>query len=71
MNKTVREQQYAYNGRMFIPPETQKFTLDNIGNNDNPNNNVYTGLIQPLTNNESVNPYELYKTFKLKNKILT
>ena len=51
MNETVRQQQYAYNGRMFIPPETQKFSFDT---------NVQ-GLIQPLTNNESVNPYELFK----------
>ena len=46
---------------MFIPPSTEKFTLDNIGNNDNQNNNVYTGLIQPINNNESVKSYELYK----------
>ena len=24
----LRQQQYAYNGRMFIPPSTEKFTLD-------------------------------------------
>ena len=61
MNPIIRQQQYAYNGRMFIPPSTEKFTLDNIGNNDNQNNNVYTGLIQPINNNESVKSYELYK----------
>ena len=57
MNPIIRQQQYAYNGRVFIPPSTEKFTLDNIGED----NNVYKGLIQPINNNETVNSYELYK----------
>jgi hypothetical protein len=27
MNQTVRQQQYAYNGRMFIPPNNEKFSF--------------------------------------------
>lgn len=59
MNPIIRQQQYAYNGRMFIPPSNEKFTLDTLG--ETQNNMEYQGLIQQLNNNESVRPYELYK----------
>ena len=59
MNPIIRQQQYAYNGRMFIPPSNEKFTLDTLGKTQN--NMEYQGLIQQLNNNESVRPYELYK----------
>lgn len=52
MNQTVRQQQYAYNGRMFIPPESTQFSFNTNGQ----------GLIQPLNNNENVNPYDLFKS---------
>ena len=51
MNPKLRQQQYAYNGRMFIPPTTEKFSLDS---------NLKEGLID-LDALEGVNPYELYK----------
>jgi len=59
MDPVIRQQHYAYNGRMFIPPSNEKFTLNNSGVNNN--NNTYKNLIQPLNNNESVKSYELFK----------
>ena len=75
MNSTIRNQQYAYNGRMFIPPNTEKFettsTIDTsnyVGDiNSNGLNDEFQyrydqrGLIPSLTPNETVKPYELYK----------
>ena len=69
MNQTIRNQQFAYNGRMFIPPSTDRFSMDDtIGALDNTGLSAqsqyrYThqGLIPPITDNESVKPYELYK----------
>ena len=73
MNQSVRNQQYAFNGRMFIPPSKangESFEIDvNPNNFNNPNNiinsdyqfrNNQSGLIQ-MKPNESVRPYELYK----------
>ena len=73
INQTVRNQQYAFNGRMFIPPSKangESFEIDvNPNNFNNPNNiinsdyqfrNNQSGLIQ-MKPNESVRPYELYK----------
>ena len=66
MNQTVRAQQYAYNGRMFIPPSTDKFSMDtDIGSNGL--NSKYQsrykqqGLIPSLESDEIIRPYELYK----------
>jgi hypothetical protein len=66
MDETVRQKQYAYNGRMFIPPTTDAFSMDaDIGNNGL--NAQYQsrydkqGLIPPLENDETIRPYELYK----------
>ena len=66
MNQTVRAQQYAYNGRMFIPPTTDTFSMDtDIGKNGL--NSQYKkrfdtqGLIPPLESDEIIRPYELYK----------
>ena len=66
MNQTIRNEQYAYSGRMFIPPSTERFSTDSdLGNNSlNAQSNyryTHQGLIPPMTNNESVMPYELYK----------
>ena len=34
MNPTTRQQQYAYNGRMFIPPSNEPFDINgDIGPN--------------------------------------
>jgi hypothetical protein len=66
MNETVRAQQYAYNGRMFIPPSTDAFSMDaDIGKNGL--NTQYQsrydkqGLISPIESDETIRPYELYK----------
>ena len=66
MNQTVRQQQYAYNGRMFIPPSNEAFSMDkDIG--ENGLNSKYQsrydsqGLIPPLESAEIIKPYELYK----------
>lgn len=66
MNETVRAQQYAYNGRMFIPPTTDAFSMDaDIGKNGL--NAQYQsrydkqGLIPPIESDETIRPYELYK----------
>jgi len=51
MDPKLRQQQYAYNGRMFIPPSSEAFTL---------NNEFSNGLIK-LDKDDNVKPYELYK----------
>jgi len=65
MNQSIRNQQFAYNGRMFIPPSTDRFsmddTIDNGLNAQNQYRYTHQGLIPPITDNESVKPYELYK----------
>ena len=61
MNPKLRQQQYAYNGRMFIPPATEKFTLDS---------NLSNGLIE-LDKYEGVAPYELYKNSNSKQTTCT
>ena len=72
MNQSTRYQQFAFNGRMFIPPSKPNGEPFEINNNPNtnPNNilnntnyqfrNNQNGLIQ-MEPNESVKPYELYK----------
>jgi hypothetical protein len=66
MNQTVRNKQYAYNGRMFIPPTTDAFSMDtDIGKNSlNPeyqSRYEQQGLIPSLESSEIIKPYELYK----------
>ena len=68
MNQTVRHQQYAYNGRMFIPPTTDAFSMDaDIGKNglsaqyQSRNDDNKQGLIPPIQSDETIRPYELYK----------
>jgi hypothetical protein len=65
MNQTIRNQQFAYNGRMFIPPSTDRFSMDDTIDNGLSAQSQYRythqGLIPPIENNESVKPYELYK----------
>jgi hypothetical protein len=67
MNPTVRSQQYAFNGRIFIPPNTVAPQTDSFAYGDNivPKNDVkyqYAGgLIPQLGPNESSKPYDLYK----------
>lgn len=65
MNQTIRNQQFAYNGRMFIPPSTDRFSIDDTIDNGLSAQSQYRythqGLIPPIDNNESVKPYELYK----------
>jgi hypothetical protein len=70
MNKVVRNQQYAFNGRMFIPPSKANGEAFEINNNPNNSNNINNsdfqyrnnqgGLIQ-MVPNETVKQYELYK----------
>ena len=67
MNPVVRNQQYGFNGRVFIPPtnlrpQNESFTYgDNIVPKDNPNYQYAGGLIPKLNANETIKPYELYK----------
>jgi hypothetical protein len=65
MNQSIRNQQFAYNGRMFIPPSTDRFSMDDTIDNGLSAQSQYRythqGLIPPITDNESVKPYELYK----------
>jgi hypothetical protein len=66
MNQVIRAQQYAYNGRMFIPPNNEKFSMDeDIGSNglSKTYQSRYDtqGLIPPIENNEIIKPYELFK----------
>jgi hypothetical protein len=66
MNPEVRRQQSAFNGRVFIPPQSitpqaDTFAIgDNIISNDYQYRNNQNGLIQ-MTQNESAKPYDLYK----------
>jgi hypothetical protein len=63
MNPTIREQQYAFNGRIFLPPSTEKFNAQTstVGGSDNDVSKFYgRGRIQ-IEKGESVKPYELYK----------
>ena len=74
MNQTVRNKQYAYNGRMFIPPTTDAFSMDaDIGKNSlNPeyqSRYEQQGLIPSLESSEIIKPYELYKNSEFLNKI--
>lgn len=62
MNQTVREQQYAFNGRIFIPPNTQHFASDTgfYGGSDNNVSQFYgSGMIQ-VSPNEMSKPYDLF-----------
>ena len=71
MNPTTRHQQYAYNGRMFIPPNNEKFSFDTDLKQDINDNTGLTsqyqnryqqqGLVPALQNDEVIKPYELYK----------
>ena len=70
MNPTVRSQQYAFNGRIFIPPNTVAPQTDSFAygdTNDSNDNTNYQyskyagGLIPQLGPNESSKPYDLYK----------
>jgi len=62
MNQTVREQQYAFNGRIFIPPNTQHFASDtgSYGGSDNNISQYYNGGMINFTPNESSKPYDLF-----------
>jgi len=61
MNPTVRAQQYAFNGRIFLPPtNVLGETFENIVNDEYQYRNNQNGMIQ-MSQNESVKPYELYK----------
>ena len=64
MNQTIRNEQFAYSGRLFIPPSNERFSMDSdIGNNSLSNQSNYNqqGLIPPISDNESIKPYDLYK----------
>ena len=66
MNLTVRAQQYAFNGRIFIPPtntipQNDTFAIgDNLISNEYQYRNNQNGLVQ-MSANESAKPYDLYK----------
>jgi hypothetical protein len=66
MDPVVRNQQYAFNGRIFIPPQSitpqsDTFAIgDNLISNNYQYRNNNNGLIQ-MTTNESSKPYDLYK----------
>ena len=72
MNPIVRGQQYAFNGRIFIPPNPKPVEMyesgtgNGTGNGSNvrfardDNNSNANGRVQ-LSTNESVKPYDLYK----------
>ena len=64
MNPTVRAQQYAFNGRIFIPPLTDKFVVDDHSGDNSVLKSEYQyrnqgGLIQ-MEQNEITRPYDLY-----------
>ena len=66
MNPTTRQQQYAYNGRMFIPPSNEPFDINgDIGpnglNSEYQSRYERQGLIPQIANNEIIKPYELFK----------
>ena len=70
MDPTIRAQQSAFNGRIFIPPNTLAPQTDNFtyGDTSTSNDNInyqYSkyagGLIPQLGANESSKPYDLYK----------
>jgi len=67
MDPTVRAQQSAFNGRIFIPPQNIRPLNEGFTYGDNivPTNDVkyqYAGgLIPQLGANESSKPYDLYK----------
>ena len=66
MNPITRQQQYAYNGRMFIPPSSDAFSMDkDIGANGLTTQYKKRfdtqGLIPTLESDEIIRPYELYK----------
>ena len=72
MNPTIRNQQYAFNGRVFIPPSSLKPQNESFvyGEGDNVNdiykmnynNSKYSGgLVPQINSNDSIKPYELYK----------
>jgi hypothetical protein len=67
MNPIVRSQQYAFNGRIFIPPNTVAPQTDSfaVGDTTDTINYQYSkyagGLIPQLAPNESSKPYDLYK----------
>ena len=64
MNQSVRQEQYAFNGRIFIPPNPTPNQNEMFGNplltGEYDNRNDNNGLVQ-FPPNKSVKPYELYK----------
>ena len=66
MNPIVRAQQYAFNGRIFLPPSNSIPNNETFQMGDNKVNTEYeyrnnkNGLIQ-MSSNESTKPYDLYK----------
>ena len=59
MNQTVRNQQYAFNGRIFLPQQENFDSNTSVGREYTYRNNN-DGLIQ-MSTGESVKQYELYK----------
>lgn len=59
MNQTVRNQQYAFNGRIFLPQQENFDSNTSVGSEYTYRNNN-DGLIQ-MSTGESVKQYELYK----------
>ena len=50
MNPIIRQQQYAYNGRMFIPPNAETFNMDS-----NIDSNIDSNMVNNMDNIGNIN----------------
>ena len=62
MNPTSRMTQYAFNGRIFLPPNTEQFASETgaYGGSDNDVSQFYGRGMIPMAPNETTKPYDLY-----------
>ena len=62
MNSTVRAQQYAFNGRIFLPPNNENFDSNSnpLGGSDNSVGDFYGRGMIPMRANEATKPYDLF-----------
>ena len=58
MNQTVRHQQYAYNGRMFIPPSNEPFSFQGPYYKENDDINEQDKLRQDINENSLTRTYQ-------------
>ena len=58
MNQTVRHQQYAYNGRMFIPPSSEPFSFENTYRKESADIKEQDRLNQDIDENNLTRKYQ-------------